>query len=139
MGLWFKASGRVKPIPIKEIKIEQPMRFLTGWLQNIADPGTGVAIPVTESGVVDIVTGGSGETNTLAVPTFEGQMLILTCMTKGAGARVITVADPHIDGTNNTITTAAAGNILMLMGRRLSTTTYGWALVFNVGFTLSHV
>lgn len=106
----------------------------------IADPGSGVAIPVTASGRVEIVTGASGETNTLAVPTFAGQIIVLNHITDGGGDRVITVADPHIDGTNNTITLGDAGDLIVLTARKVAATpTYGWALLSNVGAALSHV
>ncbi len=104
----------------------------------IADPGTGQAIPVTASGHVDIVSGGAGETNTLAVPTFAGQVLALSLKTDGGGDRVITVADPHIDGTNNTITLNDAGDTVLLLGVAIGAS-FGWRLVVNVGATLSHV
>lgn len=105
---------------------------------NIADPGSGVAIPVTASGHCDIVTGAAGETNTLAVPTFAGQQLLLTLKTDGGGDRVVTVADPHIDGTNNTITFNDAGDAVLLVGVAVGAS-FGWRMVVNVGATLSHV
>jgi len=104
----------------------------------IADPGDGEAIPVTASGHVDIVSGAGGETNTLAVPAFAGQVLAITLKTDGGGDRVITVADPHIDGTNNTITLNDAGDTVLLLGVSIGAT-FGWRLVVNVGATLSHV
>ena len=71
---------------------------LTGTLTSvqlatntIADPGTGAAIPVTQSGVCAITTAGA-ETNTLAIPTFIGQRIVLVCDTYAVGDRVITVA-----------------------------------------------
>lgn len=107
---------------------------------TITDPGSAAAIPVTASGICEIVTGGSGETNTLAVPTFAGQVLVLNLITDGGGDRVITVADPHIDGTNNTITLNDAGDIVVLIAKKTAATpTYGWALLLNLGATLSHV
>jgi predicted RecA/RadA family phage recombinase len=105
---------------------------------NIADPGSGVAIPVTASGHCDIVSGAAGETNTLAVPTFAGQQLLLTLKTDGGGDRVVTVADPHIDGTNNTITLNDAGDTVLLVGVAIGAS-FGWRMVVNVGATLSHV
>jgi hypothetical protein len=105
---------------------------------TITDPGASGVIPVTESGICEIVTGGA-ETRTLAVPTFAGQAIVINMITDG-GDCVITVADPHIDGTNNTITMNDAGDTIVLVARKTAATpTYGWALVCNVGCTLSHV
>ncbi|MFB3894640.1 MAG: DUF2190 family protein [Phycisphaerae bacterium] len=103
---------------------------------NIADPGNGQAIPVTASGHCDIVTAGA-ETRTLAVPTFAGQEMILSMKTDG-GDCVITVADPHIDGTNNTITMNDAGDAVGLKAA-VSGAGFVWRLAWNVGCTLSHV
>jgi len=84
-----------------------------GPLNNlIADPGDAAAIPVTASGRVEIVTGASGETNTLAAPTFGGQELLLGMKTDGGGDRVITVTGCD-DG--NTITFANAGEMVRLV------------------------
>ena len=70
----------------------------------VADPGTGQAIPVTRSATIAITTGGGGETNTLAIPTFLGQRLILTMNVDGGGDRVITAASA-INVAGNTIMT----------------------------------
>jgi predicted RecA/RadA family phage recombinase len=83
-----------------------------GPLNNlIADPGTGKAIPVTASGRVEIVTGATGQTNTLEAPTFGGQQLLLGLKTDGGGDRVVTVTGCE-DG--NTITFADAGQAVLL-------------------------
>jgi len=104
---------------------------------NIADPGNVTkAIPVTESGKVELVTAGA-ETRTLAVPTFIGQQLLLSMKTDG-GDCVVTVADPHIDGTNNTITFNDVGDTVLLVAG-ISGAGFVWRLAFNVGATLSHV
>ena len=103
---------------------------------GIADPGNAGAIPVTNSGNVQIVTGGA-ETRTLAVPTFAGQQLLLTMKTDG-GDCVVTVADPHIDGTNNTITFNDVGDTVLLVAG-VSGSGFVWRLAFNVGAALSHV
>ena len=103
---------------------------------SVADPGNAGAIAVTNSGTCQIVTTGA-ETRTLAVPTFAGQQLLLAMKTDG-GDCVVTVADPHIDGTNNTITLNDAGDSVLLMAAA-SGAGYIWRLVVNVGATLSHV
>jgi hypothetical protein len=107
--------------------------------RTIPDPGTGAAIPVLHSATVFITTGATGQTNTLAAPTFAGQVMLLNLVTDGGGDRVVTVADPHIDGTNNTVTMNDAGDAICLIGVKTSTSAFGWRLAWNVGCTLSHV
>jgi|GEM_PF-1399471 hypothetical protein len=75
----------------------------------LADPGDAAAIPVTRSASVAITTGGSGETNTLAIPSFAGQVLVLSLDVDGGGDRVVTVAGAVNQTGNNTITLANAG------------------------------
>ena len=103
---------------------------------NIADPGNGLAIPVTASGKVELVPAGAA-TRTLAGPTFIGQQLLLSMKTDG-GDCVVTVADPHVDGTNNTLTFNDVGDTLLLVGG-ISGAGFVWRLAWNVGATLSHV
>jgi len=103
---------------------------------NISDVASGAAIPVTASGKVEIVTA-AAETRTLAVPTFIGQQLLLSMKTDN-GDCVVTVADPHIDGTNNTITFNDVGDTVLLVAG-ISGAGFVWRLAFNVGAALSHV
>lgn len=102
---------------------------------TIADPGTGAAIPVTTSGVVPIVTAGA-ETNTLAIPTFIGQWLVLTMDTRVGGDRVVTSAQ-SINQTGNTIMTFGAARDTI----RLEAITVGgalrWYVAANDGVALS--
>lgn len=83
---------------------------------EISDPGDGEAIPVTASGYVSIAVAdkGSNETNTLAAPTFAGQMLSISCESNAADDdRVITVTG----GVGfDTITLDAAGEGVLLIG-----------------------
>lgn len=104
-------------------------------LQTIADPGTGVAIPVTNSGSVAITTA-AAETNTLADPAYMGQTLSLFCDTYAVGDRVVTAAS-RINQTGNTIMTfGAAGDYI-----KLEAITIGgalkWQVVANDGVALS--
>lgn len=110
--------------------------FAFGATVNIiADPGTGQAIPVTRSGVCMITTGGSGQTNTLAVPTFVGQTLTLVMDVDGGGDRVITVASAFNQAGNTTITLNDAGDTVNLIGARIAGA-LRWRLVSNDGATL---
>ena len=59
-------------------------------------------------------------------------------MKTDGGDCVITVADPHIDGTNNTITLNDAGDTVRLVAG-VSGAGFVWRLSFNVGAVLSHV
>lgn len=103
----------------------------------IADPGTGVAIPVTKSGNIAIVTA-AAETNTLAIPTFKGQKLLLYCDTYAVGNRVITSAQAVNQTGNNTLTFGAVRDNIMLeaitVGGALR-----WQVVHNDGVALSTV
>ena len=126
------ATVRVLLVPITQVTntIHQDLTNV------IADPNNGGAIPVTDSGSVQIVTTGA-QTRTLAAPSNVGQMLSISMKTDG-GDCVITVADPHIDGTNNTITLNDVGDRVLLVGG-ISGAGFVWRLGFNVGATLSHV
>lgn len=102
---------------------------------TLADPGTGVAIPVTRSATVNIVTA-AAETNTLAIPTFLGQKLILNMDTRVGGDRVVTSAQA-INQAGNTVMTfgAARDNIVLeaiTVGGALR-----WQVTHNDGVALS--
>lgn len=99
----------------------------TAWLEvigpamvRIADPGNAGAIPVTYSGVCAITTGASGETRTLAAPSFVGQRITLTHDVDGGGDAVITSAVAINRTGNNTITFADAGRWIDLVGAQVA-------------------
>ena len=104
-------------------------------LDEIPDPGDAAAIDVTRSGHIQIVTAGA-ETNTLAVPTFVGQRLIITCKTHAVGDRVITVASAFNAAGNTTITLDTAGDAICLEGSRGSAGVLKWNEVWTNGPTL---
>ena len=95
----------------------------------IADPGDAAAIPVTRAGVCAMTTAGA-ETRTLAIPTYVGQILVLT-EDVHVGNNVITVAS-SVDGTNNTLTFDAAGETLVLIGTQIAGTKC-WRILVNIG------
>lgn len=95
---------------------------------ELADPGDGVAIPVTRSASIGITTAAS-ETNTLAIPTFVGQRLILYVDTYAVGDRVVTVAAAVNVANNNTLTFGAVSEAIELVGVKV-----GGALVWQVGW-----
>lgn len=108
-------------------------------MRIVADPGTGVAIPVTSSADIQIVTGGAGETNTLADPpaALLGGFLHLRMLTDGGGDRVITAASP-VNATGNTILTfAEAGDDILLQAGRDAAGAYRWVVAQNDGVALS--
>lgn len=103
----------------------------------LADPGTGVAIGVTRSATVDMTIGSAGaETNTLAIPTFVGQRLILNAAVVGTGTRAITAAQA-INQTGNTIMTfAAVRDCCELVAIKVGTA-LRWSVAMNDGAALS--
>lgn len=111
----------------------------TPTARAIADPGTGVAIPVTGNGDVALTLAGEGETNSLAVPTFAGQILTISADTVGESAtRIVTVASAINAAENDTITFDAAGGFISLYGIKLGET-FAWRVLASDGVTLSTV
>lgn len=102
----------------------------------IADPGNAGAIPVLNSGSVDIVTAGA-ETRTLAAPTFRGQLLSIGMKTDG-GDCVITCATLVNATGNNTITLNDAGDVVLLQAK-VNGANLRWSVVANDGAALSTV
>ena len=101
----------------------------------VADPGTGVAIPVTRSASIAITTA-AAETNTLAAPSFVGQRLELMMNVRSVGDRVIT-ASARINQAGNTIMTfGAAGDFITLVGARVASALV-WQVASNDGVALS--
>lgn len=81
---------------------------------NLLDPGSGVALSVDQTGIYNIVTGASGETNTLGAPLKEGVIIGLNLLTDGGGDRVITVSSAFDQHSSTTITLATAGDFVLL-------------------------
>ncbi|MDD4455353.1 MAG: hypothetical protein PHI67_08605 [Candidatus Methanomethylophilaceae archaeon] len=108
----------------------------TPTAKAIADPGTGEAIPVTGNGNVALTLAGVGETNTLAVPTFAGQILTISADTVVESAtRIVTVASAINVTGNNTITFDAAGEFISLYGIKLGET-FAWKiLAYDAGLS----
>lgn len=99
----------------------------------IPDPGNAGAISVTTSGVCNLTSAGA-ETRTLAIPTFVGQEIALSCDVDG-GDNVITVASAFNQAGNTLITLNDAGDFVVLKGVHIAGTRR-WRLVVNDGATL---
>jgi len=102
----------------------------------IADPGDAGAIPVTDTGHMEIVTA-AAETRTLAAPTYLGQMLLISMKTDG-GDCVIAVATTINQTGNNRITLNDAGDAILLAAKA-NGANIRWSVVSNDGCTLSTV
>jgi len=94
------------------------------------------AIPVTGNGDLALTIADAAETNTLAVPTFAGQEISISCDTlAGTGSRAITVASAINATGNDTITLDAAGQFIALRGVKLGAS-FAWHVIANDGATL---
>jgi len=82
---------------------------------EIPDPGDGGAIPITQSGVVNLVSGVANETRTLANPIAVGQRILLNFDTDGGGDIVVTVAGYINAEEDNTLTFSDAGEQIELV------------------------
>lgn len=103
----------------------------------LADPGHGQAIPVTRSASVNLTIGSSGaETNTLAIPTFDGQELILNAAAVGTGTRMVTSAQALNQAGNTIMTFAAARDFVKLVAVKLGAA-LRWTIAANDGVALS--
>ena len=102
----------------------------------LTDPGNAGAIPVADSGHVDLVTAGA-ETRTLAAPTNIGQVLLLSFKTK-VGNCVVTAAAAVNQTGNTTITLDTAADSILLVGIA-SGSNKVWRVVYNDGCSLSTV
>lgn len=106
----------------------------------IPDPGTGQPIYCKQYlAWIPIVTGSSGETNTLPDPDYAGMELTLFHKTDGGGNRVITASTAINSTGNNTITLGDAGDILELKSVPKAAGTFKWLEIANNGASLSTV
>jgi len=112
------------------------------WAGGFLDDGglvaDAAAIPVTHSAAYEIVTG-AAETNTLAAPSFCGQLLSLYCRTYAIGARVVTVTGATVNQTgNNRITFNATSDWILLVSIDVNGT-LTWRVLSNDGALLTTV
>jgi hypothetical protein len=103
---------------------------------EIADPGDGSAIPVTISGVVPLTVGAGVETNTLAIPTFLGQRLVICLDVVGGGSRAITAASAINVAGNTVMTFGTARDCIELVAIQLAGV-LAWEVTWNNAVALS--
>jgi hypothetical protein len=98
----------------------------------LADPGgANAAIGVTRSATVNLTIGSAGaETNTLAIPSFVGQIMLINADTVGTGTRAVTASYGINKAGNTHITFAAARDSVALRA-----VTVGGALRWEVTAT----
>lgn len=120
---------------ITAANVETALAELAGRLPILlADPGTGVAIPVTRSASIAITQNGA-ETNTLAIPTFVGQTLDLYVDTDTSGARTVTSDQRINQAGNTTILMTEVGDFIRLVGITIGGA-LRWQVVVNDGCVL---
>lgn len=101
---------------------------------KITDPGNGGAIPVTKSGVVSMTSTGA-DTRTMAIPTFDGQTMVLTHDVDG-GSVAVTVASAFNEAGNTITTFTDAKESIGFVAVRLAGV-LRWQVSFNDGTALS--
>ena len=101
---------------------------------EITDPGNAGAIPVTQSGVCNLASGGV-ETRTLAIPTYNGQTLVLMCATY-VGNITITSAQRLNQAGNVTMTFGAVEDAVFLVAVEIGAA-LRWKIFGNDGVALS--
>lgn len=104
---------------------------------EVADPGSGAAIPVTKSACVAFTVAGT-ETNTLAIPTFVGQTLVLVDGTHTSGTRTVTSAQAVNQAGNNTLVFAQVADVIVLTAVKIGGA-LRWRVLSNDGVALSTV
>lgn len=131
--VWFVAPDSAVSVDIAQLSsdldaAEADILALKAYKPAVvADPGDAGAIPVTTSAVVALeTTEVSGETRTLAAPTFAGQTMTL-CLDTDGGDCVVTVAGPVNVTGDNTLTFDNAGESI-----GLTAVSVGSALVWRV-------
>lgn len=106
-----------------------------GAATNLLAAATGTAIPVTANGSLAITQNGA-ETNTLAIPTFLGQVLDIFVDTDTSGARVITSAQRINQAGNTIITLTEVGDYIRLVAITIAGA-LRWQVASNDGAALS--
>lgn len=127
----INTGGQIVQMPGSRINDDPVDRGVT------PDPGEAGAIPVTFSGRVPLVTGGGGETRTLADAIAPGLTLDLYFKTDGSNC-VVTSASPVNQTGNNTMTFEDVGDHIQLVSIE-DGADFEWRVVANDGVALSTV
>lgn len=106
-----------------------------GAATNLIAAATGTAIPVTANGSLAITQNGA-ETNTLADPTFLGQMISLFVDTDTSGARVVTAASRINQAANTIMTLSDVGDFIKLEAITIAGA-LKWQVIANDGVALT--
>lgn len=86
-------------------------------LTPVEDPGTGEPISVDTSASIALVVAATGETNTLAPPSYVGQQLLLYTETLGSSdTRVITASAAIAADGDDVLTFDGVGQAALLIG-----------------------
>lgn len=111
---------------------------ITHKLNRVITPAAhAAAISVTTSGTMAFVIADAAETNTLANPSFAGQVLALSVDTlAGTGTRAVTVASAVNAAGNTVLTFNATSDTCVLMGMTVAGG-LKWRVVHNDGVSLS--
>lgn len=104
-------------------------------LPAIADPGDGNPIPVTASGSVDLAVVGALESNTLANPTFQGQVMQFV-VGSTTGSRGITSANSINQNGDITMNMTQVDDFIRLEGVTINAA-LRWRVVANDGALLT--
>jgi len=136
MGFTVKAAAEadttVRLLLLKPVTVSNTIHL--DLTNVVADPGNAGAIPITDSGTVQLVTAGA-ETRTLAAPTDVGQVLSLCFKTK-VGNCVVTCATGVNQTGNNTLTFDTAGEVIVLAAIAVGADKR-WRVVANDGVGLT--
>jgi hypothetical protein len=104
---------------------------------EVADPGSGVAIPVTRWNQIIGITVAGTETNTLADPAQAGWRLTIMCVARSSGTRTVT-ADSAVNASGHlTIAFDAVDERVILESVPVGDGAYEWRVVDSEGATIA--
>ena len=110
-----------------------PDMSLATW--EIPDPGNGGALPVSQCGIVSLVSA-AAETRTLADPVRSGLLLGLAFKTDGGDCVVTAASDVTMSSGDDVMTFADAGDFVLLMSIAVGTG-FKWRQIVNHGAALT--
>ena len=102
----------------------------------VADPGDGLAIPVTKTASVAMTSGALAETRTIAIPSIIGMTITMSFDVDGGGDIVVTAASAIDQAGDVTMTFADAGDVITLRAVQVAGALV-WRVVENDGVALA--